>query len=163
MYLASELARYALSEFERGIEGVTDDEAQVRVTKADGSQMNAISWIVAHIAWHWLRVRNQAAQDPEAAQSTAPWPDADPTPPLMKVALRRLSSAKASVSWTDDADEAVLSGSAGRENTGTALMRVVLHTWFHTGEINAIRQMLGHDEIIYVGEMKDRLEWRKDA
>ena len=51
MYLASELASYALSEFERGIEGVTDDEAHVRLTKADGSKMNAISWIVAHIAW----------------------------------------------------------------------------------------------------------------
>ena len=29
LYLASELARYALSEFERGLEGVTDDEAGV--------------------------------------------------------------------------------------------------------------------------------------
>jgi len=81
----------------------------------------------------------------------------------MKVALRRLSSAKASVSWADDAGSDVLSRSGGRESVGTALMRVVLHTWFHTGEINAIRQMLGHDEIIFVGEMKDRLEWRNDA
>lgn len=163
MYLASELASYALSEFERGIEGVTDDEAHVRLTKADGSKMNAISWIVAHIAWHWLRVRNEATQEPGGDRPAASGSDADGTPPPMKVALRRLSSAKASVSWADDAGSDVLSRSGGRESVGTALMRVVLHTWFHTGEINAIRQMLGHDEIIFVGEMKDRLEWRNDG
>ena len=162
MYLASELARYALSEFERGIEGVTDDEAQVQLTKADESKMNAIAWIVAHIAWHWLRVGKQATQESEGDRSLSVW-NTDPTPPPMKVALRRLNSAKASVSWIDDAGSDVLSRSGGRENVGTALMRVVLHTWFHIGEINAIRQMLGHDEIVYVGEMKGRLEWRNDA
>lgn len=163
MYLASELARYALSEFERGIEGVTDDEAQVRLTKADGSEMNAISWIVAHIAWHWLRVRNEATMEPGEDRSAVSGPDADGTPPPMKVALRRLRSAKASVSWTDDAGSDVLSRAGRRGSVGTTLMRVMLHTWFHIGEINAIRQMLGHDEIIYVGDMKDRLEWRNDA
>jgi hypothetical protein len=162
LYLASELARYALSEFERGIEDVTDDEAQVRLTKADGSKMNAISWIVAHIAWHWLRVGKQATQESEGDRSLF-GANADPAPPPMKVALRRLNSAKASISWADDTGSDVLSRSGGWESVGTALMRVVLHTWFHIGEINAIRQMLGHDEIVYVGEMKGKLEWRTDA
>ena len=39
-------------------------------------------------------------------------------------------------------------------------MRAVLHTWFHTGEINAVRQMLGHAEIPFVGKMLGNLEWR---
>ena len=39
-------------------------------------------------------------------------------------------------------------------------MRAVLHTWFHAGEINAVRQMLGHAEIPFVGEMLGSIEWR---
>ncbi len=48
----------------------------------------------------------------------------------------------------------------GGENVGTALMRATLHTWFHTGEISAIRQMLGHPEIAFVGNMLGNLEWK---
>ncbi len=38
-------------------------------------------------------------------------------------------------------------------------MRATLHTWFHAGEINAVRQMLGHAEIPFVGTMIGQLEW----
>ena len=38
-------------------------------------------------------------------------------------------------------------------------MRATLHTWFHTGEINAMRQMLGHAEIQFVGTMPGQLEY----
>ena len=46
------------------------------------------------------------------------------------------------------------------ESVGTALMRATLHTWYHAGEINAVRQMLGHAEIGFVGQMVGRLEWK---
>lgn len=38
-------------------------------------------------------------------------------------------------------------------------MRAVLHTWCHGGEINAIRQMLGHPEIPFVMFMKGNMDW----
>ena len=52
MYLTHERAGFALSEYQRGLEGLSEEEIQTRTGKADGTQMNAISWIVGHIASH---------------------------------------------------------------------------------------------------------------
>jgi hypothetical protein len=49
------------------------------------------------------------------------------------------------------------------ESVGTFMLRTVLHTWSHTGEINAIRQMLGHAEIPFVGTLVGNLEWRPSS
>ena len=157
MYAPLELARFALSEFERGLEGLTDDEARTRLTKADGTQMNAISWIIAHIAGHWL------LRPPELDRYN--FRSTDPTPPSLDEARKCLADAKAFVErWLPSADEALFSylppENADGETVGTGLMRAILHTWFHTGEINAIRQMLGHAEIGYVGKLLGNLEWR---
>ena len=159
MYQPLELARFTISEFERGLEGIGAEEARVRLKKADGSEMNAVSWAVAHIARHWLartRPRQQLDFRPQ-----------DPTnPPPLTDALAWLAEGKALVERTlGDVDSQVLSqtGEGERENRGTALLRAVLHTWFHTGEINAIRQLLGHAEIGFVGNAKGNLEWRGGA
>ncbi len=66
--------------------------------------------------------------------------------------------------WLPDATDELLSskrdfGPQASENLGTQLMRTVLHTWFHIGEINAMRQMRGHDEIRFVGRMAGQLEY----
>ena len=45
------------------------------------------------------------------------------------------------------------------ESVGTFLARAVMHTWFHIGEINAARQLLGHGEIRFVGALDGWLEW----
>ena len=157
MYYPYDLARFALAEFARGVEGLTDDEARTRLTKADGTQMNAISWIAGHIAGHWLR--RPARLDRFDFGSN------DATPPSLEEALQLLGEAQATIAAIGNADDALLSSKPGGgrdpgENIGTAIMRAVLHTWFHTGEINAIRQMLGHPEISFVGQMIGNLEWR---
>ena len=33
------------------------------------------------------------------------------------------------------------------QSVGSALRRVTYHYWYHTGEIQAIRQMLGHSNL----------------
>jgi hypothetical protein len=43
MYLTHELTGFALSEFPRGLEGLTEEEIQTRTGKIDATQMNAIS------------------------------------------------------------------------------------------------------------------------
>ena len=169
MYQPIELARFALSEFERGLEGLTEEEARTRITKADGSEMNAITWIVSHIVGHWLAVASYAKG------GELPWhlvrfvgPAADPTPPPLGEALKLLRDAKASIDWLTDADDSLFSttreehpfSTQGQDNIGIALIYAAFHTWFHTGEINAIRQMLGHAEIPFVGEMLGKLEWQ---
>ncbi|MBI4570678.1 MAG: DinB family protein [Chloroflexi bacterium] len=179
MYLPIELARFALCDFERGLAGLTDEEARTRLSKADGTQMNAISWTIGHVAQHWFSVRSLATLErrPSGLRPFASGPAADPTPPPLSDALALLRDAQASIDWIAAADdvllattreEAVKAGMGGpvldlgaaSESVGTALMRAILHTWFHTGEINAIRQMLGHPEIFYVGRLKGNLEWR---
>jgi hypothetical protein len=40
------------------------------------------------------------------------------------------------------------------ENIGTMLLRNIYHYWFHTGEVVAIRQLLGHKDLPeFVGDM----------
>ncbi len=179
MYHPIELARFALSEFERGLVGLTDEEARTRLTKADGTQMNAISWIIAHVGQHWLSVRSLARLErrPSGLRPFRSGAPADPTPPPLSDVLKLLHDAKASIDWIANADPALMATTREdivkadattaqidlglpNESVGTALMRAVLHTWFHIGEINAVRQMLGHPEIFFVGRLVGNLEWR---
>ncbi len=168
MYQPLELARFALSEFERGLEGVTDEEARRRMAKADGTEMNAISWTIGHIAGHWLSVAAYAKQEEQPGKVLRfVGPEADATPLHLTDALKMLDDAKRSIDWLGSAGDPLLSSSpAGyflsSESVGTNVMRAVLHTWFHTGEINAVRQMLGHAEIPFAGKLIGNLEWRSE-
>lgn len=176
MYEPVELARFALSEFERGLDRLTDEEARTRLVKADGSQMNAISWTVGHIAWQWCTLAARVTlEQPPASTRPFRFGSDDPTPPALADALRLLHDAKAANDWIASADDVRLStvreewvqrGIASpvtaNESVGTYMMRVVLHTWFHTGEINAMRQMLGHAEIRFVSPLTGNLEWHSE-
>src|SRR4029450_9932061 len=53
-----EQLRFARSEFRRGLEGVTEDEAQRRFLP-----MNCIAWNVGHLTWQEQRYWLQRAQD----------------------------------------------------------------------------------------------------
>lgn len=158
-YLPPELAQFALSEFARGLEGLTDDEAQARMAKAGGAEMNSISWTVAHISSHWLG-------HPERLRRFAPGSD-DPTPPPLDEARGSFDEARTLTNQRlPNADESQLASKPPAyrgESAGTGVMRATLHTWFHIGEINAIRQQLGHTEIAFVGQMTGALEWRGEA
>ena len=166
-YRPDELARFAISEFARGIDGLTDDEAQTRIAKAGGGEMNAISWIVGHVNIPWLFDYALMTKEPMPALDRLYFgAGADPTPPPLADVRETLAEATALThAWLANVDDALLSskrdfGPLSDENLGTQLMRAVLHTWFHTGEINAVRQMLGHAEIPFVGKMLGSLEWR---
>jgi uncharacterized damage-inducible protein DinB len=168
-----DFARFALSEMERGLEGISEEHATQRIDRADGRQMNAISWTLGHLAWHWLSVRGMATGDPVPPELMrfATGPNADPAPPSLEEGLALLDAACRSIDWIADADDAVMAATAppgsnfpiapvAEESTATSMMRVALHTWFHTGEVNAIRQLQGWPEIIYIGRMNGRLEWQ---
>jgi hypothetical protein len=163
MYLPKDLARFTLLEFERGLAGLTDEEARTRVDKADGAQMNAVSWVVCHIAWHWLSLASLATGEraPSGLRPFATGPKADPTPPPFADALALLAGALDATAWVASAEDGRLSDAGrGDENLGTSLMRAVLHTWYHLGEIAAMRQVMGLEEVAFVGRMVDSLEWR---
>lgn len=147
-----------MTEFERGLQGLSDEDARRRLTKADGSEMNAISWTVCHIAGHWLNRPSRMARYASGSKN--------PEPPSLEDALALLAEAKGfTETWIPDAKPEFLASkpdALGGESVGTGVMRAVLHTWFHAGEINAIRQMLGHEEIGFVGQMLGKLEWQPE-
>ncbi len=86
MYLPIEIARFTLSEFNRDLEGLTEEDAQTRIEKADGSRMNAITWSMAHIAGHWLS-RSQRLEGFDFHSN-------DPTPPALADARSWLAEAE---------------------------------------------------------------------
>lgn len=157
MYDPAELASFAVSEFQRGLEGLTEEEAVRRYAKEDGSEMNSISWTVRHVAAHWGAIEaifrgNEMAED-ELLQSFGR--TADPQPPSLKDALDRFQETTSGISEWVAPDDELMTRQAEPfglgEDSGQSLLRVTLHTWFHAGEINAIRQLLGHPEIKFVG------------
>ncbi len=165
-YHAQELARFAISEFERGLAGVTDEESVVRLPKADGSAMNAITWSMGHIATTWLFDHAlMTGERPQFGDRLFFGPNADPTPPRLEEMREMWDRAKTlTEDWLPGANDELLSskrdfGPQSSEHLGTQLLRAVFHTWFHTGEINAMRQMLGHPEIGFVGQMNGQLEY----
>ena len=46
-----------------------------------------------------------------------------------------------------------------KESWGTLLVRCIFHTWYHMGEINSIRQILGHKPPQFV----NMHEWAYDG
>ncbi len=158
MYRADEFAEFAIAEFRRGLAGLTEEEARFRPEKADGTRMNAISWTVQHIADHWLNVARAARDLPLERRS----PPSDGTPPDYADALTMLEAAASDLGWVAQASDEAMSRTLRElrgESVAMFLARAVQHSWFHIGEINAVRQLLGHPEIIFVGDLDGRLDW----
>jgi hypothetical protein len=168
-YRPEDLGRFSIHSFERGLEGLTDEDARKRLSKADGSLTNSASWIAAHVGRHWISAARGATGilAPDSMDSFASGSD-DPTPPSLADAMAVLHASPAALAWIETADEHLLLRSADpasnhpEETLGTRILRATLHTWFHIGEVNGIRQMLGHKEIAFVGPMVGRMEWQPE-
>jgi hypothetical protein len=151
--------RFTRREWLRGLEGVTEAEATRRL-----AAMNCISWIVGHLAWHehryWL----------ELAQGQRPYPQLNTIyaygAPASTPALAEMLGIWRDVTARADAfldtlttatlqEELLRDGKAVGQTLGSALRRITYHYWFHTGEIQGIRQMLGHTNLPeYVGNIE---------
>ena len=150
--------RFARSEFQRGLEGVSRSDALERL-----GPMNSISWMVGHLAWHerlvWA-IRGQGltieptldlvangapASTPDLAEMWAAW---ERVTTIADPFLDGLSSANLAVVLAHD----------GRPNAPTAgdqLQRITYHYWSHIGESSAIRQILGHADVPqFVGDVE---------
>ena len=57
----------------------------------------------------------------------------------------------------------LLNGEPVGQTIGSALRRVTYHYWYHIGEIQAIRQMLGHPNLPeYVGDIETEAPYRPE-
>ncbi len=150
--------RFTRSEFLRGLDGVTDEEARHRF-----EPMNCISWIIGHLAnqehGYWVRVaqgRNLAPELNDLVGSGRP----ASTPPLDEMWATWRTVTSAADEFLDTLTTEKLQthlewkGEPWRESIGTMLLRNVDHYWYHLGEAHAIRQLLGHRDLPqFVGDM----------
>lgn len=149
--------RFTRNEFQRGLEGLTADDAQRRLTP-----MNCISWIIGHMASQeqrfWLNTRGQ---NPIPQLNTQfAFGSAASTPPLAEVWEGWRATTTAADPWLDTLDSAqlampvVVNGESIGASYGSLLLRTTYHYWYHTGESLAIRQMLGHSGLPdFVGDI----------
>ena len=155
--------RFTRSEFRRGVRGTPEADGARRL-----EPMNSIGWIVAHMAWHeqryWLTRRLEQTPRPELNEIAANGGPA--TTPSLKAMIEAWGAVTAAADpWLDGLGDidltAALPGAGPRRTIGSALQRVTYHYWFHTGEILAIRQVLGHRRLPeFVGNIDDEAPYR---
>jgi len=160
--------RFARSEFVRSLAGVGKDEALRRF-----GPINCISWMVGHLAdqeqRYWLE---RQGRDP-----VAPWLNKlvgsgqlASAPPLndMWSAWRAITAAADPFLDVLDVDALQQFPPIARptfpESTGTMLLRITGHYWFHTGEAQAVRQLLGHSNLPqFVGDIGREAPYRPET
>ena len=159
--------RFARSEWLRGLEGVSEEDAACHF-----GPMNCISWIVGHLTWHehryWL----------ERAQGKILFPQLNEMyaygAPMSTPSLRDMLDLWRQVTQAADPyldrlttealqNELLRDGQPIGQSIGSALRRITYHYWFHTGEVQAIRQMLGHPNLPeYVGDIETKAPYRPE-
>ena len=137
--------RFTRSELTRGLNTVTAEDAARRF-----GSINPIAWMIGHLAWqeqlYWL----------ERAQRVTPVPEVKRFGYGKPLSVPPLDDAWAWWRTITKAADPYLDGLAGtkltrpwkressKETPGTKLHRTTYHYWFHLGESQAVRQMLGH-------------------
>jgi hypothetical protein len=160
--------RFTRREWLRGLEHVPADDA----TRHFGP-MNCISWIVGHLAWHeqryWLELTQGQLLFPQLNEIYAYGAPLS-TPALSDMLNIWRTVTQAADAYLDTVTTETLqrdllrNGQSVGQSIGSALRRVTYHYWFHIGEIQAIRQMLGHAHLPeYVGDLETEAPYRPEA
>ena len=150
--------RFARSEFQRCLEGLSDEDARTRL-----DPMNCISWMIGHLAnqehFYWVYLA-QEKNVVSGLNDLVGFGKPASTPPLdeMWETWRRVTTT--ADPFLDTLTTAQLEtffqsrGKAMRESIGTTMLRNIYHYWFHTGEAHAVRQQLGHADLPqFVGDI----------
>ena len=162
-----DLVHFTRAEWRRGLAGISEREAARHF-----GQMNSIGWIVGHLAWHEQRTLLWRAQ------AVVLYPDIQTEfasgAPMTTPSLRRMRGAwnkvtKAADPFLDSLTTKALlkdlpvNGEPSGQSLGSALRRMTFHYWFHIGEIQAIRQLLGHKRLpSYVGNLEATAAYRAE-
>ncbi len=149
---------FARSEFQRGLEGVTPEQAAHRF-----EPMNCISWIVGHLAnqeqFFWI-FRAQGRLVDRDLHKLVGYGRPATTPSLDDMWSRWRAICAAADEYLVTVDEKMIhrplpwKAVENPETVGVSLLRNTYHYWYHLGEAAAIRQMLGGTGLPeFVGDM----------
>lgn len=164
--LVSQL-RFTRGEFQRALEGLTEEDARKRLLP-----MNCISWNVGHLAWQEQRYFLTYAEDklliPRLNEEFRYGGPAS-TPVLAEMQAAWQTVTAAADEWLDGVTTEklleVYHHPSGNWSTsyGNFLQRVIYHYWYHTGENMAIRQMLRHQELQdFIGDLDELAPYRAE-
>jgi hypothetical protein len=159
--------RFTRREWLRGLEGLAEEDAAHHF-----GPMNCISWTVGHLAWHEQRYWLQRAQGQvlfpilnEAFAYGAPMS----TPSFTEMLDIWRTVTQAADPFLDTLTtqslqaELLHKSRAVGQSYGSALRRITYHYWYHTGEVQAIRQMLGQANLPeYVGDIEIEAPYRPE-
>jgi DinB family protein len=159
--------RFTRSEWLRGLEGVTEQDGACHF-----GQMNCISWTVGHLAWHeqrtWLTRPQKIILFPQLNELFA-YGAPMSTPSFEEMwetwhAVTKAADPFLDMLTTETLQNDLLSnGESVGDTIGSVLRRVTYHYWYHIGEIQAIRQMLGHKNLPeYVGDIETEAPYRPE-
>ena len=158
---------FTRSEWLRGLTGVSEEDGACHF-----GQMNCISWTVGHLAWHeqrsWLTRPQNILLFPKLNELFA-YGASMSTPSLREMLDIWHTVPKAADPFLDTLtterlqDDLLLNGESVGQTIGSALRRVSYHYWYHIGEIQAIRQLLGQKDLPeYVGDIEIEAPYRPE-
>jgi hypothetical protein len=159
--------RFTRSEWLRALQGISAEEARRRFLP-----MNSISWLVGHLAAqehrYWLN-RAQGKTILPHLDALVGYGAPASTPPLdeMWVAWHTATEAAdpylVSLTTEDLQTFMIIDGQPHDESVGSMLRRVTYHYWYHIGEAQAIRQLLGHTNLPeFVGDIQQGGPYRSE-
>ena len=160
--------RFTRSEWLHGLEGLTEEDGACHF-----GQMNCISWTVGHLAWHEQRTFLQRPQNiillPEFNEVFAVGAPMS-TPSFNEMLEKWQAVTRAGDSYLESLTTGILltdlllNGKSVGQTRGDALRRITYHYWYHIGETQAIRQMLGHKDLYqYVGNIEGEAPYRPES
>lgn len=159
--------RFTRSEWLRGLQGISDEDGARHF-----GPMNCISWTVGHLAWHeqryWLELAQGKVLFPDLNKMYA-YQAPMSTPSFKEMLGIWQTITKAADPFLDTLTTDALqkdllrNGKPVGQSFGSALQRITYHYWYHTGEVQAIRQMLGHNDLAeYVGDIETEAPYRPE-
>ena len=158
---------FTRSEWLRGLEGISDEDGARHL-----GPMNCVSWTVGHLAWQEQRYFLERAQGKLAfAELNTTYAYGAPmSTPILSDTLRTwrevIQTSRAyldSLTTESLQQDLPLEGKLVGQSIGSAMRRMTYHYWYHIGEIQAIRQMLGHTGLPeYVGDIESLAPYRPE-
>ncbi len=160
--------RFTRSEWRRALADVGPEDALRRF-----GPMNCISWMIGHLAWqehrYWL-VRAQGLTIAGHLDALVGYERPASTPPLADMWRDWHAVTAAADPYLDGLTterlqtHLIVDGRRHPESLGTMLLRVIYHYWYHIGEAQAVRQLLGHGDLPqFVGDIGIGGPYRPEA
>ncbi|MEM9775200.1 MAG: DinB family protein [Chloroflexota bacterium] len=155
--------RFAISEWLRGHQNIPAEDALKRVGHA-----NSIGWMVGHLAEFDQKVWVERVLGEPVTKATkkfgfrreATTPELDEVFDQWRAVQDKTSEVMEGLTNEDMVELPYLFGRQVHQPVSMWLLRMGWHYWYHLGEMQAVRQMLGHENLPdFVGSMPPKAQW----